>query len=50
VQIVAVVLLHDEDVFAERVIRNVAGVCDRIHVADHSSRDRTWEIVSGLAR
>jgi hypothetical protein len=50
VQIVAVVLLHDEDVFAERVIRNVAGVCDRIHVADHASTDRTWEIVSELAR
>jgi hypothetical protein len=50
VQVVAVVLLHDEDVFAERVIRNVAGFCDRIHVADHASTDRTWEIVSGLAR
>jgi hypothetical protein len=50
VQVVAVVLLHDEDVFAERVIRNVAGFCDRIHVADHASTDRTWEIVSELAR
>jgi hypothetical protein len=50
VQVVAVVLLHDEDVFAERVIRNVAAFCDRIHVADHASRDRTWEIVSRLAR
>jgi hypothetical protein len=49
-QLVAVVLLHNEDVFAERVIRNVAGVCDRVHVADHASTDRTWEIVSRLAR
>ena len=48
-QIVGVVLLHNEDVYAERVIRNVAGFCDRIHVADHASTDRTWEIVSGLA-
>ena len=48
-QIVAVVLLHDEDRFAERVIRNVAAVCDRVHVADHVSSDRTWQIVSGLA-
>ena len=48
-QIVGIVLLHDEDVFAERVIRNVAGFCDRVHVADHVSSDRTWEIVSGLA-
>ena len=49
-QVVAVVLLHDEDVFAERVIRNVVQFCDRIHVADHASSDRTWEIVSALAR
>ena len=48
-QLAAVVLLHDEDVFAERVIRNVAGVCDRVHVADHASADRTWEVVSALA-
>lgn len=49
-RVVAVVLLHDEDVYAERVIRNVALVCDRIHVADHVSSDRTWEIVSRLSR
>jgi hypothetical protein len=50
VRIVGIVLLHDEDVFAERVIRNVAAFCDRIHVADHASTDSTWQIVSGLAR
>jgi len=50
VQIVAVVLLHNEDVFAERVIRNVAAFCDRVHVADHLSADGTWEVVSALAR
>ena len=49
-QVAAVVLLHNEDVFAERVIRNVAAFCDRIHVADHMSTDGTWEIVSALAR
>ena len=49
-QVAAVVLLHNEDVFAERVIRNVVGFCDRIHVADHMSTDGTWEIVSALAR
>jgi len=49
VRVVAIVLLHDEDVYAERVVRNVAGFCDRVHVADHASTDRTWEIVSGLA-
>jgi hypothetical protein len=50
VQIVGIVLLHNEDIYAERVIRNVAGFCDRIHVADHASSDSTWEIVSELAR
>ena len=49
-QIAAVVLLHNEDVFAERVIRNVADFCDRVHVADHMSSDSTWDVVSGLAR
>jgi hypothetical protein len=49
VQVVAVVLLHNEDIFCERVIRNVAGVCDAVHVADHASSDRTWDVVSGLA-
>jgi hypothetical protein len=50
VDVVGVVLLHDEDLHAERVIRNVAGFCDRIHVADHASSDGTWAIVSRLAR
>jgi hypothetical protein len=50
VRVVGIVLLHNEDVYAERVIRNVAGFCDRIHVADHASSDGTWEIISGLAR
>jgi hypothetical protein len=49
VQLAAVVLLHDEDVFAERVIRNLANVCDRVHVADHASTDRTWKVVTDLA-
>jgi hypothetical protein len=50
VRVVGIVLLHDEDVYVERVIRNVAGFCDRIHVADHASSDCTWAIVSRLAR
>ena len=40
----------DEDLFVERAIRNVAGVCDRIHAVDHLSRDRTGEILERLAR
>jgi hypothetical protein len=49
-QVVAVVLLHNEDVYAERVIRNIVDFCDRVHVADHVSSDSTWDVVSGLAR
>jgi hypothetical protein len=48
--VVGIVLLHDEDVFAERVIRNIAGVCDHVHVADHVSSDDTWDVVSRLAQ
>ena len=48
-QIVGSVLVRNEDVHVERAIRNVAGFCDRIHVVDHASTDRTWEIVHALA-
>ena len=39
--IVGIVLVRNEDVFVEQAIRNVAAFCDRIHVADHVSTDRT---------
>ena len=47
-QIVGIVLVHNEDVFVERAIRNVADFCDRIHAVDHVSTDRTWEILRAL--
>jgi hypothetical protein len=50
VRVVGVVLVRDEDLFVEQAIRNVAGVCDRIHAVDHMSRDRTGEILESLAR
>jgi hypothetical protein len=50
VRVIGIVLVHDEDVWVDRVVRNIAPVCDRVHVADHDSRDGTWQIVSGLAR
>jgi hypothetical protein len=50
VRVAGIVLVHDEDVWVERVVRNIAPFCDRVHVADHVSTDGTWEIVSGLAR
>ena len=50
VRVVGSVLVHDEDVFVERAIRNVAEFCDRIHAVDHLSRDRTPAILKRLAR
>jgi hypothetical protein len=44
------VLVHNEDVFIERAIRNVADVCDRIYAFDHQSSDRTPRILHDLAR
>lgn len=48
-QLVGSVLVHDEEAFVEQAIRNVAGSCDRIHVIDHLSTDRTPEILTELA-
>ena len=48
-RIVAVVLIRNEDLFIERVIRNVLEFCDRIHVADNRSTDGTGAIVRRLA-
>jgi len=50
VRVVGVVLVHNEDVFVERAVRNVAAFCDRIHAFDHVSSDRTGEVLSGVAR
>lgn len=47
--IVGSALVRNEDVFVERAIRNAATFCDRIHVLDHVSEDRTWDIVQELA-
>ena len=48
-QIVGIVLVHNEDVFVEQAIRNVAEFCDRIHAVDHVSSDQTWEVLLALA-
>ena len=48
-RVVGSVLVRNEDGYLERAIRNVAGFCDRIHVLDHQSRDRTPEILGRLA-
>lgn len=48
-RIVGIVLLHNEDLHIERVLRNSVGFCDLIHVADHQSTDGTAAILSRLA-
>jgi hypothetical protein len=49
-QIVGIVLVHNEDVFVEQAIRNVAEFCDRIHAVDHVSSDATWAVLRALER
>jgi hypothetical protein len=49
-RVVGVVLVHNEDVFVERAVRNAAAFCDRIYAFDHVSADRTGEALSRLAR
>jgi glycosyltransferase involved in cell wall biosynthesis len=48
-ELVGSVLVRNEETFVERAIRNAAPVCDRIHVVDHLSGDRTPEILAELA-
>jgi hypothetical protein len=48
-RIVGSVLVRNEDVFVERAIRNVSHVCDRIHVLDQESVDRTSDLLRSLA-
>jgi glycosyltransferase involved in cell wall biosynthesis len=48
-RIVAVVLIKNEDLFIEQVVRNILDFCDRVHVADHHSTDGTPAILRRLA-
>lgn len=49
-QIVGIVLVHNDDVFVEQAIRNVAMFCDQIHAFDHVSTDGTWDRLRSLER
>lgn len=49
-KIVAICQIHNEDVFIERVIKNIEAFCDIILVADHKSTDNTSSIVAELVR
>lgn len=48
-RIVAVILVKNEDLFIEQVVRNVLDFCDRVHIADHHSTDGTPGILRRLA-
>ncbi|HLA86698.1 MAG TPA: glycosyltransferase family 2 protein [Anaerolineales bacterium] len=49
VQIVASMLIRNEDIYIEKVIRNIVDFCDKIIVTDHQSKDQTFEICQRLA-
>jgi glycosyltransferase involved in cell wall biosynthesis len=49
-RIIGIVLIKNEDLHIERVIRNVLNFCDEIIIADHQSEDHSFEIVEALAR
>jgi cellulose synthase/poly-beta-1,6-N-acetylglucosamine synthase-like glycosyltransferase len=49
-QIIGIILIKNEDIHIERVIRNILNFCDSIIVTDHQSEDRTFEIVENLAK
>jgi hypothetical protein len=48
-RIVGIVLVRNEDLHLERVLRNAIDFCDVIHVADHESTDGTSAILARLA-
>ncbi len=48
-RIVGIVLVRNEDLHIERVLRNAVEFCDLIHVADHQSSDDTATILARLA-
>jgi hypothetical protein len=50
VQLIGVFLVHNEDVFLERAVRNVADACDRILALDHLSTDGTSDLLRDLER
>ena len=47
-QIFGVTLVKNEDIFIERVLKNISDFCDEILVLDNHSTDNTYEIVEGM--
>ena len=48
-QVVGIMLVHNEDEFVELALRNAAAFCDRFHVADNMSTDGTWDAIQRVA-
>lgn len=49
-QVIGIMLVHNEDRFLRRAVENALEFCDRILIANHRSTDGTTEIAEGLAR
>ena len=49
-KIIGILLVKDEDIFIENVVLNILEFCDEIFIAENYSRDRTFEILSELAK
>jgi glycosyltransferase involved in cell wall biosynthesis len=47
-KLVGMMLIRNEDIFIERVIRNILPACDELIIADHQSVDGTAKIVESL--
>lgn len=47
-QIIGLILVKNEDIHIEWVIRNIVNFCDHIYICDNYSTDGTWEIITRL--
>ena len=48
-QIVAIMLVRNEDKFLRRAALNILGFCDRIFIADHQSQDGPCAVIAFAA-
>lgn len=49
-KIIAICLIKNEDLYIERVLKNIINFCDEIIVLDNMSSDNTFEVVRKLAQ
>ena len=49
-KIIGILLVKDEDLYLERVLRNAIDFCDKVIAVEGPSSDRTLEILRGLER